>query len=254
MISRYEATLNNITLSGISQKILILDIQYGDYTFNDTTFQIAKRQGVRLHSRNIPESTVTISFAIREYNIATRQSICADIVKWARNGGTLKTNDRTGQHLRVALKKPPVITSAMRWTDTLQIVFAAYALPFWEADTYQTVSSYMSSASFRLFVNGNVNDAPVSVICTARAAITTVSFTVNGRTMTLSGLSLASGDKIEIGYDENMIQYIKVGNTSLLDKRSGVDDLLVNCGEYNTLAYTADGNVSCEFRVWGLWM
>lgn len=254
MISRYEATLNNVALSSLNQKILILDIQYGEYTYNDTTFQIAKRQGVRLHDRHIPESTVTITFAIREYNIVQRQTICANIVKWARNGGTLKTNDRTGQHLNVVMKKPPVISSAMRWTDTLQIVFAAYALPFWENDSYSSAIGYSAAASMGLSVTGNVYGAPVSVVCTARAPITSLSLTVNGRTMTLSGLSIATNQKIEIGYDENMIQYIKCGDTSLLDKRSGVDDLLVDCGGYNTVSYTADGNVACEFKVRGLWM
>lgn len=254
MISRYEAYLNGIALSSVSADILILDVEYPTPNIRSETFTVAKRQGARVHRRYVEKTSVTINFAIRNYDTRARQRICGAVTKWAKKGGILKINDREGQRLRCVCDAPPVITSSLRWTDTLRVVFVAYSLPFWE----EVVPSFLRLSGTQgeglLFVPGSVDGAMVEAVIKANGALSTVTLGANGSTMTLSGLSVASGQIIKIAYDDNMIQSIKVGSTSLLNKRTGADDLLVNCGETNTLTMSANASVTVDFSARGLWL
>ena len=81
-----------------------------------------------------------------------------------------------------------------------------------------------------------------------------MTLTAGGKTMTLSGLSVASGSVIRISYDDEMIQSIKVGNVSLLPNRTGADDLTVDCGETTAFSFTSSGAASVKFSVRGLWV
>ena len=255
MKSRYQAILNNVALSSISDKILILDIKPVAQNIQDSTFRTAKRDGARINRRYIGSIGVTISFGIYEYNTSRRQDICADIARWAKNGGVLETNDRPGQYLQCVCSKMPVVDSARDWTKALQMTFMAYEVPYWQEKAAASATITGTSATGSLYVPGNADGALVEVSAKANASLSgSVVLGVNGRTLTLSGLSLSANDVIRITYDTEAIQSIKVGNTSLLDKRTGVDDLLANCGENNALSLTASASVSATFSVRGLWV
>jgi len=254
MISRYEAVLNGQPLSAISADILIRDINYGPPQFRNTTYTLARRNGARIHRRYVERTSVTISFEIHTQRITERQAICNAVQQWARNGGILETNDRAGQRLRCVCDVLPVIGSVLRWTEVLAMTFTAYEVPFWEQIVPETLTQTGSSGSGTLFVPGSVDDALVEVEVTAGGTLTTLSLTANGRTMTLSGISVESGNTVKITYDEHQIQSIRTGNTSLLNKRTGVDDLLVDCGQTNTLGFSADVSCTVEFKVRGLWL
>lgn len=254
MISRYSATLNNISLESIDADILILDIQYSAPQFNDNTFSVAKRNGARFVDRIYETGEAKIVFEIHSYSTQKRQAICNDIVRWAKNGGNLETSDRPGQFLKCICTEFPIIESAKNWTDALTITFTGYAYPFWQEKASSILTLTGSSGSGNLFVPGNIDNALVKVDVKANASISSVSLTVNGRTMTLSGLSVSTNQIIKIDYDDNAIQSIKVGNTSLLSKRRGVDDLLAKCGEKNAISISASASVSATFDVKGMWI
>lgn len=254
MISRYEAYLNGVALSSVSADILVVDVEYSNPNIQSETFTVAKRQGSRVHRSYIEKTTVTVDFVIRSYDTYTRQTICGAVNKWAKNGGILTISDRRGQRLRCVCDTPPTISSALRWGDTLRVVFAAYSLPFWEEVAPSVLRLSGTQGNGLLFVPGSVDGAVVEATITANAALSTVTLGVNGSELVLSGLSVASGQIIRITYDDNMIQSIKVGSTSLLNKRTGADDLLVNCGETNTFTLSADASVVVDFSVRGLWL
>lgn len=254
MISRYEAVLNGQALSSISTSILILDINYSAPTYQNEVYTVAKRQGGRIYRKHADKLLTTITFAIRAYDIRERQSICNAVQQWAGQGGILQTNDREGQRLRCVCEQLPTITSALKWTDPLTVTFAAYALPFWEESIPAELTLSGTSGSGSLWVPGCVEGALVEVDATTSAAITSLSTTVNSRTLSLTGISVAANKVIKIAYDDEMIQSIKVGATSLLAKRTGVDDLLANCGKSNTMSFSSDASVSVVFRVRGLWV
>lgn len=254
MISRYEAILNNAPLSGISPDILILDIRYTPPAIENETYTVAKRQGARIRRRYVGKSTVVIDFAIMAYDTRRRQEICNSVAKWAKNGGILWTNDRTDQRLKCVCDAFPTITSALKWTDTLSITFSAYAIPFWEEIIPATLSLTGTSGSGRLYVPGNVDGALVEATIKVNKAINSVTLTANDTSITLAGISIGAGNTIVISYDDDGIQSIKNGTTSLLDKRTGSDDLLANCGVVNALSFSAYASVTVDFKVRGLWL
>lgn len=254
MISRYEVYLNDIALSKVHPDILILDIQHQPAQIRNTMYNVANRQGANVNKRYIDRASVVVTFEIHNYNIAQRQAIRDEIVKWAKDGGVLRTNDRIHQRLRCICETFPAVTSAKNWTDPLQIVFTAYDLPFWESLMPVELTLTGTTGSGTMYVPGTYGSALVEVTITANADITSVDLTVNGRTLTLSDLTVASGSKIRIRYDGRMIQSIKRGSTSLLKKRSGVDDLLADCGASNSFEFTASASVDVTFSVRGLWL
>lgn len=254
MISRYEAVLNNIALSSLSSDILILDVQYLTPEVRTDTLTLAKREGARVYRQYIAGSSVTIQFEIHAYGIANRQSILGDVVRWAKNGGLLEINDRPNQQLRCVCNTYPSIASVRNWTDPLSITFSAYELPFWFEKNPVTLTLTGTGSSGDLFVPGNIDKALVEADITANATLSSVSLTVNGQTMSLTGLSVASGSTIVLSYDQNMIQSIKVGNISLIPNRSGVDDLLAKCGETNIMSVSASASVTVVFKVKGVWL
>lgn len=254
MISRYDAILNGISLSRISADILILDIGYQAPSLQDTTFTVAKRHGARTFRRYFDPAVVTISFEIHSYSIRQRQAIRNAVCTWAKDGGTLKTNDRDGQFLQCVCSGFPSVESVRNWTDPLTIEFTAYVVPFWQETVPKTVSLSGTSGSADVWVPGSVDGAFVEANVKANDALTNVMLAVNGRELTLSSISVASGRTIVISYDTDGIQSIKVRSTSLLNKRTGVDDLLANCGASNNFAFVSDASVDVTFSVRGWWL
>lgn len=255
MIGRYEAILNDIALSSVAPEILILDINYAQPRIMYETYTSARRQGARIYRRSIDRTTVSISFEIHAYDTKRRQAICDAVQQWAKDGGILTTNDRVGQRLRCVCDMFPTINSVLKWTEPVTVAFSAYTIPFWEQDipTTATLTAGTSGSAY-MYVPGVVEDAVVEVEAVSGGALTSLSLTVNNRTLSLSGISVASGGKVVISYDDNMIQSIKTGSTSLLNKRTGVDDLLANCGKSNAIGFTSNVSCTVTFKVRGLWL
>lgn len=253
MISRYEVILNGQPLSEVSEYILILDISYPPASIDFSKYRNAKRNGNRIYREYVDHRDVVVTFAIRAYSVQTRQAVCNDIQRWAKNGGILKTNDHVGQRLRCVLSSPPTIQSALKWTDPITMTFTAYALPFWEEDTPATVTLSGTDIRGSLTVPGSVDGGCFEVDAYPSGVLTSLTLMANNKILLLSGLSVESGTKVSISYDDNMIMSIKAGYSSILDKRTGVDDLPIKSGEINSVAFVS--NVPCDvtFKGRGLW-
>lgn len=255
MITRYNVTLRGTSMASLDPSILILDIQHHPVSQQDDVLTLAKRQGTILQRSYVDKCSVTITFQIRKYDIAERQTVCSKIAKWVIGGGVLITNDRPNQKLTVDGWTLPVIPSALRWTDPLQLTFIAYAIPYWEATNapQEIVTGTRGGADFE--VPGNVKNVPCEMraVVTGDTAMTRITFTVNNRSLMLSGLNAAKNSTLQIMYDSKMIQYIKIGTTSLLDKRTGVDDLLCDCGATNYFNFSSNTECRVYFLPRGWW-
>lgn len=254
MISRYDAVLNGIALSSIHPSILVLDVNYQAPNTEFSMYNVAKRQGARIHKENTGGISVSVSFEIHEYSTVERQHICNLVSLWAKNGGNLEINDRPGQRLRCVCSQKPNIQSARNWVDPVTVTFTAYTLPFWEESEYAVKAfSAGTSGDGLLYVPGSVDGAYFEADIVANATLSSVSLTANGRTLTLSGLSVSSGKTIKITYTNEMIQKIMVDTTSLLNKRTGADDLIAKCGELNSVSFSASASATVTFKARGLW-
>ena len=252
MTSRYEAYMDNVSLSSLDDSILVLDIRPGNPTPQIRTNRVAKRNGAQTGDKYFEKSSVEIVFEIHEYSISDRMEICQKVQKWA-NGNILETNDRTGQRLVCVCEEYPTVT-AKDWTEPISMTFSGYCPPFWEDKTPTTKTLAYNADPDTVNVPGNAPETLVSATVTASEAITSMSFTVDGHEIELSGLSVASGDTVTIGYTKQ-IMYVRHNNSSILDKvtAQSADVLKARCGTANSFAFSADGSASCVFSVRGCW-
>lgn len=251
---RHEAILNGTALSTLHPSIYILDISYPPPAIRTESFSVAKRDGARIRRQYIEKNTVTIQMMVRAYDVKQRQQICGEIARWARAGGILETNDRPGQQLRCICETAPTIASALKWTDPVTVTFSAYEKPFWEEKIQSALTLTGANASGSLYVPGDAGITFIEATITANAPLASVTIQAGEDALTLSGLSIASGGSIIISYSDDMIQSIKTGTTSLLNKRTGADDLRAACGGTTAVSISASASVTAQLKARGLWI
>lgn len=258
MIIRYEVWLNGVALSDIDSRILILDIEHSDPVVERKQSRIAGRNGLFTDDLYIGPRSVTITFQLRAYDTQDKQIACQAIEQWAMQGGKLETSDREGQGLMCVCDAPPHVVSVKNWLDTHSVTFTAYSYPFWQENIPNTLTlsgTAVNGSTMR--INGTAKRAYVNVFATpSSGTLTSLTVTANDSTMTLQGISVGSGNTLEISYDDNMILRIKSGNTSYLNKRTPAssDDLIAKCGEENTFSFSANTPVQITFSVKGAWL
>jgi hypothetical protein len=258
MISRYDAYMDGIALSSLHADLAVLDIGYEPPSITAATSRHAVNSGVYYGSRYVEQGHCTITFELHIYNPQERQQACQAVARWAQ-GRVLKVSDRPGQHLNVVCEQYPVITSALRWTDSLSVSFVTDALPFWEDDADTIISLTNTSRSGQISVPGNVPPdicrARVNAVFKAGEAFTALRVTAGDTSIGISGIEGAQNTQITFSHDENGILGIKLGtSTSLLSKRTSnsSDDLLLDCGKKSTVSINRNG--TCTIRVKGLWL
>lgn len=253
MKSRFDVLLNDVSLTGLHQDICVTDISYPASAPEYTVANFAGRPGgmpVRNHQR---QTVVSVSFEIHVYGAQARQTACQEVVRWAENGGKLQTSDRPDQYLLCVCTKLPSVESASKWTDSLTVEFTAYTVPYWMG--LYPAKTVISGASAQgvIFVPGNAETRP-SVKITASAAITTLTVAFGDTSVTLSGLTVSSGDEIVFAHDDANVLSVKTGETSLLSKITvtSSDDLYASCGSV-PVSVTAGASVTAEFTAKGGW-
>lgn len=256
MINRFNAWLNGIALTSLCDELKILDIQYNAPRLQNNAVRMAKGDGARIIGQYTGNTTVVILFELRLYNTRQRQEVCQEIAAWAKNGGLLQISDRPSQRLNCICEIPPVITSALNWTETLSITFSAYALPFWEECYPVSITLNGPNSTGSLFVPGNAGNAHVFATVTAKSLLTDVVMIVDDTEFQLLNFSLPAGEKIEVYYDDNMLLHIEASNQSIRDKRTSVssDKLLAKSGKINTFVFRSNNAATCEYRVRGVWV
>lgn len=253
MISRYSVSLNGVDLASLDDNLLIMDISDSDPGYNHETFTRGNRQGARVYKNYKEKAGVEITFALRHYDIAARQEACQRVIQWARDGGVLRTNDRPGQFLRCICESLPSVASALKWTDSLRISFAAYEVPYWQSEEYTSVSMTGKAGSGSITIPGSAPQTMMEVSITANATLNSITLQVGSTTMKLTGMGISKDKVITISYTEDEILRIMVNKTSLLNKRTGSDDLIAACGKPVNVFFTADANCSVTFSARGRW-
>lgn len=259
MISRYNVKLNNVSLSSIDARLLILDVQYSPVSMQRKQFRLAHRHGLFTDETYYEKCSVTIIFQLRIYGIAERQSVIQQISSWAKDGGELEINDRPGKKLMCLCDDYPHADSVKQWLNELSVTFTAYSYPFWQDKVATTLTlTGTASEGSEMPLNGNADKAYVNVTVVPNSSDVLKSLTVrvNDSIITLQNLLVQTGSPLEITYDENMIISIKSGGTSYLNNRTAdsSDDLIAKCGAVNVCSYVADASVEITFSARGGWL
>lgn len=255
MISRYEVSLNDIKMAELDDRILILDVSQNEPKVQTETVPIAGREGLLVTRRYRESVSVTVTFELHVYSISERQEVCQKVNQWAKNGGSLKTNDRIGQYLDCVCDKQLSITSVKQWTAPLSITFTAYRIPYWQNESATLVNLSGRSITGSMDVNGDGGNAFVSCTIAPQGTLTSVRVACANSFIELSGINVASGSVVEIGYSNGVFRIMN-GNTSLMNKRtaSSSDDLTVPSGEVSNISVIANVPVLATFTARGLWL
>lgn len=239
MRTRYTAYMNGKGLQDIDPTIIITDIREKAPSMRNITSEKGWGHGSRYVAGFRESLAVGIRFMIREYDVNKRRDICSRIRAWAQEG-YLTDSEHQGQRLYVVCTSFPNVDSAMKWTTELDLTLTAYDVPFWENETPSKASTSGTSGSLALAMTGST-DAPLDLLITSANTMTDFTITVNGGSMTFTGLSTT---KLEITHDSRGILSVKAGEASALGKRTSAssDDLTVHYGT-NTLTYSC--NTTC---------
>ena len=257
MMTRYDAQLNMKSLSAVDPAIYITDISYQQPQEETKTAALANRPGTLMMHKLRRSLSVIITFEIHEPDTKRRQQVLRHVQEWARDGGILTTSDRTGQQLRVKRERLPVITSALKWTEKLQIVLTAYAQPYWEDVREVSLGITGTDVFGDAYIPGLAPYTLVSVTVRNMSAenVDTITLRAGDTFMEFTDLGLEPEKVLVIEYDERMIQTIRVGTLSRAKRRTpeSSDDLLLRCGETGRMSVTADHEVRATFHTRGLW-
>lgn len=245
MILAHRVALNNIWLDELDERINIKAINEGAGKETISAQSAAGGYGQRVTGRHRDTLDVTVQFSllIGPDNMQERSTLLEKINGWAAEGGYLKVNYKAGRRLNVLCVQAPGAGDQYEWTTVYQITFRAYGVPFWEddAETY-TFGRSADTGRFTLTVPGNTETVcNIQVLNVSGATINSIEVTVAGKQMVFTNLGLGGGQTLNINHvDTGKIAYleIKIGSTSVMHRRTGVDDFIVKPGQ-NAIGWTA---------------
>lgn len=259
MSGQYEVRLNNKSLSDLSDKLLIVDVNESDAEESDQAIKNGYGNGSRLMRTVRGSLSVGMSFVIRESDAGERMAIYNRVLAWARNGGWLEISDRMGQRVHVERVAMPSLGSVRKWMGTLSATFTAYSVPFWECSRPVSVgvSTAARTGSVNLLPPGNgkecVMDAEITAVGGTTNALT---ITADGKSMVFASLGLTVGSVLKIGHTDNGLLTMKIGDTSVMDKRTAAsaDDLILEPGKKNAISFTSGSTCTAVFKTRGRWL
>lgn len=243
---RYEAWINGIGLTTLSDKIYLIDIQESAPKIALSTIENAKYGGLRLTERTRQRLDVTLTFLVRERNGELRAEILEDILAWIADG-ELSVNTRPNQVLQVKYTDLPAVGSSLRWTDTLSVTFTAYNTPYWlAAKPTRKTAACVATVEKEIIIApvGTAETTMLEFSLTASDDVDSVVIASNGYTITLSDIGAVSGDVIAGTYDADGYQHFTLNGASIYEKRTGDDDIPMNCRQPNTVTVTTDGDAT----------
>ena len=261
MILAHRVALNNVWLDELDERINIKAINEGAGKETISAQSAASGYGQRVTNRHRDTLDVTVQFSllIGPDEMQARSTLLERINGWAAEGGYLKVNYKAGRRLRVLCVQAPGAGDQFEWTTVYQITFRAYGVPYWEdeAETLIVGKSTATSGQFSLTVPGNTDTVcNIYVLNVSGATINNLQVIVRGKEMLFSSLGLGGNQKLEIVHtDTGEFAYleIKIGNNSVLHRRTGADDFIVKPGA-NAIGFTADRAVTVMAGVRGRYL
>ena len=253
MFVRYDAAINGVPLSGVSDKIYISNISESAPKIGITTIDNAKYGGKRMTERTRDSLTVTVTLSVRERNSAERAAIIDAIMAWIADG-ELTVNYRPDQMLAVEWTDLPAVGSALEWAGNMTIDFTAYTCPYWQSVHYTIASGDCVAATpktLTLTPVGTYLHPLLEFEMTANASIATLTIVANGYAWAFASLGIVSGDVLRGYYDAKGYLHFEKNGTSVYANRSGDDDIILGAMAANTVTVTASGAANFRAKVRG---
>lgn len=252
MHTRFDATLNGVSVAMLDPAIILVDIIEDKPEMTVETFRRSIRHGTRVSSRIRRSLTVRLQLQLREYDVDARTALMDRVADWAGSGGWLMINSRPAQRLHVTVTDPPHMGSSLKWTDMIEIALTAYEQPYWE-QVWPTKAIITENGSIR--PSGTYPEAFVECDVTnaGNGEMTRLVVRCGNTHMTLEGISVSPGGHAAIAYTDEDLLTITAGDASALSNRTADsnDDLVAITLKNNDISVTADQTVSAVFSVRG---
>ncbi|MBR6861171.1 MAG: hypothetical protein IKM73_07620 [Acidaminococcaceae bacterium] len=246
--------LGGVSFLGLDEKLYLEEIEEAPNIVVETGKRPYYGQ-ILLNTPGVDTLTVTLTFMVKKCDRQERQDVIDKVSGWATEG-YLTVGHRPGKRLYVVCTQRPK-TKAFSRTERMTIIFTAYAESCWEEVTPTTLTLTGTSASTSTFKPNGTRPCFLEAEITnaGSAALTSLTLTANGKSIALSGISVAVGSKVTIAYDERHLLSIKSGSTSLLAYRTAAsqDDLLLNPGVNNSVSIVTNVTCSTVLKARGMW-
>lgn len=253
MTGRYDVRLDGQSLLDISPDLIVTDIIESNPSETVTAEKYSMRSGSRFVRKLRTKSEVEVRFALRIYDTQARLDAFNRVLTWASVPAYLTTSDRIGQRLYVEDISMPSLQSVKDWTAELTMTFTAYAMPYWQS-LYLSTATVSNTQTGYVSPQGNAPSVLCDVAVTAiDSTATTLTVNCGNTSLSFAGLSLARNKTLLVGHKADGLLYATIDGASVLNKRSGDDDLIAKPGARNPVSVTANATVSAKFSARGGW-
>ena len=258
MRSRYRISVGGVHMDTLDDNLMILDISHSPMKRVIAESRAANLNGIDYaDTPYLDKTTVTVTFELHIYDIAKRNAACQKVNEWAAAGGTLLSNDRSGQQLRdVVCERFASIASARNWTDPLTVIFATTWNPHWRSGSLKTLALSGKTPKGTLKMDGNLGETPVTVEATAKANVTSFKITVGSTNVELKGLTMKNGSVLKIDHQRGRYLRVRVDDKSVMSllQPNSSDMLTAKCGENVAVSISANGKVAATISARGEWL
>ena len=234
MILSRRVSLGGVQLDEIHEAIVIQGIDTGVPSESFETTTRMGGYGTRLTSSHVDELGVSVRFGIdvRNTDVPLRRQIWESVMTWALARGWLTISDMPDRRLYVDKVTLPGSGDLRKWTESFTITFTAYNVPFWQTMNPTLVTAEKFTTGSRVITVGGNAPGVLDIIFENQSGKTIADFQVSagGNTLTLSGVNLAAAGTLQITHGNDGLLRITANNTSVLNKRTGSDDLYVKPG------------------------
>lgn len=237
----FTCALNGVQFLSIDERLYIEDIEEQPSIEAETATRPAYGQTlVGMTGRH--ELSISITFMVKQCNRATRQGVISAVNGWAKDGW-LTLNTRPGQRLYVFCSEPAT-SVAYAWHESMRITFTAYDDAIWQEIEPKSTNITGASGTASITPNGTSPCClEADIRNTSGGVVTSCALSANGKTITLSGMSLASGKTLRLYYDKHNNLIASVDGAGILAYRTpeSADDVWLTNGQANTVTFAASG-------------
>lgn len=257
MILSRRVALGGVQLDELHDAIVIRSVDPGVPHEEVTAENRMGGWGQRMTGQHWETLEVSVTYAINipKRELSLRRQIFDAVNNWALKKGWLTVNWMEGRRFYVDKVIIPGSGDLWNWTDEYTIVFRAYNVPFWQDELPATaVSDTAASGRVWIPVGGNMPTVlDATFLNRSGMTINNLWIQANGNRITLSSLGLGGSSSLTVSHGTDGLLKIKIGETSVYQKYTGADDLIVNPGSV-AVDYGADRAGTLTVQSYGRWV
>ena len=203
---------------------------------------------------------VRLSLFLKEPGAAAKSALISRISAFFRPGGVLTASWRPGLQLHVDTASLPGIPGLLAWNQTMDVTLNASAGPYWEDAEPVTLRQEIRRGSVTVTPPGQLPytalEADFQNVATQVLQVLEIQVYAGEERvsyLSLSGLSVQTGEHVTIGYDARGFLTIQAAGKSALSARSAAssDALRVKTGVPNEIRIDSPRNLNMILRMRG---